>query len=108
MGENTLKPDENGRGNAAPVQPEPETLPGEKDGKLAFRAEGSDSAGTPSHESKVGIGNRKATAEDKEKAGKPKATTEIAVKPLYSKTFFDNTLEKGHGNKENDDDQSYY
>lgn len=83
-------------------------LPGEKDGKWGVSGEGSQSEDTPSHERKAGSGNRKVSDEDKAKAKQQKSTTEVGTKPLYSKTFYDNTLEKGHGNKENDDDQSYY
>lgn len=82
--------------------------PGEKDGKWGVSGEGAHAEDTPSHEQKVGIGNRKVSDEDRAKAKQRKSTTEVGVKPLYSKTVYDNTLEKGHGNKENDDDQSYY
>jgi len=87
---------------------EPTKLPGEKDGKWSGAAEGSQAEDTPSHEQKAGVGNRKVSDEDRAKAKQHKSTTEVGVKPLYSKTYYDNTLEKGHGNKENDDDSSYY
>jgi uncharacterized Zn-binding protein involved in type VI secretion len=88
----------------------PEKWPGEKEGKWRVPppVEGSHAQNTPSHERKVGVGNRKVTDDDRAKAKQPKSKSEVGTKPLYSETYFDNTREPGHGNKEGDDDKSYY
>lgn len=103
--------DEDGKKNSDAKKPrdkKDDAWQGEKDGEWSRSGEGSHSTSTPSHESKFGAGNRKVTDEDRAKAQNPEKKTKIELKPLWSKTYYDNTGAPGHSSQEGPDDQTFH